>query len=45
MFVMEEVVLVQGFLRVVQFSPVNIIPPMLHTHIPLRAKPGKLQTK
>ena len=44
-FVVEEVVLVQVFLRVVPFSPVNIIPPTLHTHIHLKAKPGKLQTK
>jgi hypothetical protein len=39
-FVMEDVVLGQVFLRVVPFSPVNIIPPKLHTHLHLRAKPA-----
>jgi hypothetical protein len=31
-FVMEKVALAQGFLRVIRFSPVSIILPMLHTN-------------
>jgi hypothetical protein len=31
-FVVDEVAIGQGFLRVLRFSLVNIIPPILHTH-------------
>ena len=34
-FMMDEVALPQPFLSVLRFSPVSIIPPMLHTHLPL----------
>jgi hypothetical protein len=30
--VVDNVALRQGFLRVLRFSPVNIIPPLLHIH-------------
>jgi hypothetical protein len=32
-FVVDKVALGQGFLRVLQFSPANIIPPLLHMHL------------
>jgi hypothetical protein len=32
-FVVDKVALGQVFLRILWFSPVNIIPPGLHTHI------------
>ena len=31
-FVGDKVALGQGFLRVLRFSPISIIPTMLHTH-------------
>ena len=35
--VVDEVALEQVFLRVLPFSPVSFIPPMLHTHLHLHA--------
>jgi hypothetical protein len=32
-FVVDKVALDQVFLRVLRFSPVNIIPPLLHIHL------------
>jgi hypothetical protein len=32
-FVVDKVALGQGFLGVLQFAPVRIIPPWLHTHV------------
>jgi hypothetical protein len=32
-FVVDKVALGQVFLRVLQFSPVSIIPPLLHIHL------------
>jgi hypothetical protein len=34
-FVVDKVALGQVFLRVLQFSPANIIPPLLHIHLSL----------
>jgi len=36
-FMAWKVVLGQGFLRVLRFTPHSIIPPLLHTHLPLHA--------
>jgi hypothetical protein len=36
-FVVDKVALGQVFLQVLRFSPVSIIPPMLHTHLLLHA--------
>jgi hypothetical protein len=33
----DTVALEQVFLRVLRFSPVNVIPPRIHTHLHLRA--------
>jgi len=35
-FVVEKVALGQVFLRLLRFSPVSILPPVLHIHLPLR---------
>jgi hypothetical protein len=32
-FVVDKVALEQAFLQVFQFSPANIIPPLLHNHL------------
>jgi len=32
-FVIDKLALGRGFLRVIRFSPVSVIPPMLHTRL------------
>jgi branched-subunit amino acid transport protein len=42
-FVVDKVVLGQVFLQVLRFSPVSIIPLMLHTHLHLHTKEANKQ--